>query len=69
MWAQGLTIGLLIVAGALSAKRRAAITSEDTLDHSWKDVIDQRERDMHAAEAMSHQGIRHRGATAVGIAH
>ena len=69
MWAQGLTIGLLIVAGALSAKRRAAIASEDTLDHSWKDVIDQRERDMQSAEAMSHQGIRHRGATAVGIAH
>ena len=67
MWAQGLTIGLLIVAGALSAKRRAATVAEDSLDHSWKDVIDQRERDMHAAETISREGIRHRGATAVGI--
>lgn len=69
MWAQGLTIGLLIVAGALSAQRRAAAATEGNLDHSWKDVLDQKERDMQHAESITQEGIRHRGATAVGIAH
>jgi hypothetical protein len=67
MWAQGLTIGILIVAGALSAQRRAAVASEGHLDHSWKDVLDQKERDLEHAETVAREGIRHRGATAVGI--
>ncbi|PPQ83129.1 hypothetical protein CVT25_003706 [Psilocybe cyanescens] len=45
MWAQGLTIGLLIVAGALTHSRRVAYSKEDQNDHSWKDVLDQQERD------------------------
>ncbi|KAG2013252.1 hypothetical protein CC2G_010183 [Coprinopsis cinerea AmutBmut pab1-1] len=49
MWAQGLTIGLLIVAGALTQRRRAAL-AENNLDHSWKDVLDQQERDKFLAE-------------------
>ncbi|KAH6914805.1 hypothetical protein BKA70DRAFT_1557175 [Coprinopsis sp. MPI-PUGE-AT-0042] len=67
MWAQGLTIGLLIVAGALSAQRRAAAATEGNLDHSWKDVLEQKERDLQHAESITREGIRHRGATAVGI--
>lgn len=39
MWAQGLTIGLLIVAGALTHSRRAAYAKESQSDHSWKDVV------------------------------
>lgn len=37
MWAQGLTVGILIVAGALhGAKRRNAV---QTVDHSWQHIV------------------------------
>ncbi|KIM46505.1 hypothetical protein M413DRAFT_316758 [Hebeloma cylindrosporum] len=39
MWAQGLTIGLLIAAGALTQTRRAAMAAEGQIDHSWQDVV------------------------------
>jgi len=51
MWAQGLTIGLIIVAGALTQTRRAARIENGMNDHSWKDVIDQQERDRKAEAA------------------
>jgi len=38
MWAQGITIGLLIVAGALSASRRS-IEDKKQVDHSWQNVV------------------------------
>jgi hypothetical protein len=43
MWAQGLTIGLLIVAGALTHSRSRL--GQHEVDHSWKDILDQQERD------------------------
>ncbi|KAF6762034.1 hypothetical protein DFP72DRAFT_877829 [Ephemerocybe angulata] len=51
MWAQGLTIGLLIVAGALTHKSRAEQAVKHVTDHSWKDVLDQQERDRQLEEA------------------
>ncbi|KAF8165674.1 hypothetical protein B0H34DRAFT_690010 [Crassisporium funariophilum] len=54
MWAQGLTVGLLIVAGALTQGSRAIAAQERQNDHSWKDVIDQQERDRRLADAMKH---------------
>ncbi|KAG6856786.1 hypothetical protein H0H87_000754 [Tephrocybe sp. NHM501043] len=39
MWAQGLTIGLLIVAGALTQSRRAAAAKHPNTDHSWRDMV------------------------------
>jgi len=51
MWAQGLTIGLLIVAGALTHDKKAQHAKENGLDHSWKDILDQQERDRQEAAA------------------
>ncbi|KAF8806269.1 hypothetical protein BYT27DRAFT_7191593 [Phlegmacium glaucopus] len=45
MWAQGLTIGLLIVAGALTHGQRLLRAEERQHDHSWKDLLEQQERD------------------------
>ncbi|KAF9478396.1 hypothetical protein BDN70DRAFT_913668 [Pholiota conissans] len=45
MWAQGLTVGLLIAAGALTHARRLENAKQGQQDHSWRDVIEQQERD------------------------
>ncbi|PPQ66732.1 hypothetical protein CVT26_009533 [Gymnopilus dilepis] len=45
MWAQGLTIGLIIAAGALTHSKRSQMAAEGLHDHSWMDVIEQQERD------------------------
>ncbi|KAF9464824.1 hypothetical protein BDZ94DRAFT_1320699 [Collybia nuda] len=49
MWAQGLTIGLLIVAGALTQHKRAEAAQHLNNDHSWKALLDQQERDKQEA--------------------
>lgn len=61
MWAQGLTIGLLIAAGALTHYAKKDMPKEATLDHSWRDVLEQQERDRAQAEELSKS---HRAATA-----
>ncbi|TFK43847.1 hypothetical protein BDQ12DRAFT_709523 [Crucibulum laeve] len=48
MWAQGLTIGILIVAGALKHANRVAATQVESQDHSWRDLLEQQERDRQA---------------------
>jgi len=53
MWAQGLTIGLLIAAGALTSKRRAATAAQGQTDHSWQDVLEQQERDRRVSEEVA----------------
>ncbi|KAF8969355.1 hypothetical protein BDZ97DRAFT_1902489 [Flammula alnicola] len=53
MWAQGLTVALLIAAGALTQTRRAAMAKEGNADHSWRDVLDQQERDRQEEEAVA----------------
>ncbi|KAF5332013.1 hypothetical protein D9758_014573 [Tetrapyrgos nigripes] len=45
MWAQGLTIGILIVAGALKHSQSQAALSAKYEDHSWRDVVEQQERE------------------------
>jgi len=52
MWAQGLTIALLIAAGALSQTRRAAMAAEGQIDHSWQDVLAQHERERQEEAAL-----------------
>ncbi|KAF9006700.1 hypothetical protein BDQ17DRAFT_1465355 [Cyathus striatus] len=49
MWAQGLTVGLLIGAGALTHSNRAK-RAIDHEDHSWRDLLEQQERDRILAE-------------------
>ncbi|KAF9450946.1 hypothetical protein P691DRAFT_757733 [Macrolepiota fuliginosa MF-IS2] len=52
MWAQGLTIGLLIGAGALTQTRRKEFAKAEQHDHSWADIIDQQERERKEAERL-----------------
>ncbi|KIK67606.1 hypothetical protein GYMLUDRAFT_256478 [Collybiopsis luxurians FD-317 M1] len=50
MWAQGLTIGILIAAGALKhSKQQEAVDKH--VDHSWQDVLAQQERERQGDEA------------------
>ncbi|KAK7049735.1 Replication factor C, subunit RFC4 [Paramarasmius palmivorus] len=54
MWAQGLTIGILIVAGALKhSQRQGAVTKAE--DHSWRDVLEQQEQERKEDEARLQQ--------------
>ena len=52
MWAQGLTIGVLIAAGALTHSQRVKAIEEGPIhhntDHSWRDIIE------HEQAAMEH---------------
>ncbi|THH19764.1 hypothetical protein EW146_g1470 [Bondarzewia mesenterica] len=40
MWAQGLTIGVLIGAGILTHSQREQAAGQHSVDHSWKDVLE-----------------------------
>ncbi|KAH8105981.1 hypothetical protein BXZ70DRAFT_1004272 [Cristinia sonorae] len=49
MWAQGLTIGVMIAAGALTHAHRAKAQEEGAVrhleaDHSWRDIVAEEER-------------------------
>ncbi|KAI0796807.1 hypothetical protein C8Q75DRAFT_846226 [Abortiporus biennis] len=55
LWAQGLTLGVLIAAGIMTHARREKVFDEGavrhlTVDHSWKDVVEEETREAHAAE-------------------
>jgi len=39
MWAQGLTVGVLIVAGALTQRQRAEAAKRTNRDHSWAELV------------------------------
>ena len=48
MWAQGLTIGVLIAAGALTHSQRVKAIEEGPMhhqnaDHSWRDILEHEE--------------------------
>ncbi|PFH49257.1 hypothetical protein AMATHDRAFT_63534 [Amanita thiersii Skay4041] len=45
MWAQGLTIGLLIAAGAMTQTKRLQQSKSSQADHSWIDVLHQHEKE------------------------
>lgn len=40
MWAQGLTIGILIAAGALTHSQRVEAANHHAVDHSWREFLD-----------------------------
>ncbi|EPT03659.1 hypothetical protein FOMPIDRAFT_1046695 [Fomitopsis schrenkii] len=55
MWAQGLTIGILIAAGALTHARRQQALDEHGLrhiepDHSWRDIVEQTSKENEGQE-------------------
>ncbi|KAL0950150.1 hypothetical protein HGRIS_010146 [Hohenbuehelia grisea] len=50
MWAQGLTISLLIAAGALTSSQRAEALQHRNTDHSWRDVLEQQEKEQQDQE-------------------
>ncbi|KAF8897914.1 hypothetical protein BD779DRAFT_408640 [Infundibulicybe gibba] len=55
MWAQGLTIGILIAAGALSHSRREEAAKHLNTDHSWRDLLEQQERDRLEAQRIKEE--------------
>jgi hypothetical protein len=40
MWAQGLTIGILIAAGVVTHSQRLDAAKHPAIDHSWRDLLD-----------------------------
>jgi hypothetical protein len=40
MWAQGLTIGVLIAAGILTHSQRTDAAKQHAVDHSWREFLD-----------------------------
>ncbi|KAI0698526.1 hypothetical protein C8T65DRAFT_660480 [Cerioporus squamosus] len=45
MWAQGLTIGVLIAAGVLTQSQRSQAHQNRSVDHSWQNILDEQERE------------------------
>ncbi|KAI0774136.1 hypothetical protein C8Q74DRAFT_1368639 [Fomes fomentarius] len=45
MWAQGLTIGVLIAAGILTQSQRREANENRSVDHSWKNILEEQERE------------------------
>jgi hypothetical protein len=40
MWAQGLTIGILIAAGVITHSHREDAAKHPTIDHSWRELLE-----------------------------
>lgn len=40
MWAQGLTIGILIAAGIVTHSERANAANHHVVDHSWRELLE-----------------------------
>ncbi|KAI1789547.1 hypothetical protein LXA43DRAFT_1096286 [Ganoderma leucocontextum] len=45
MWAQGLTIGVLIAAGVLTQNQRAQAQANRTVDHSWAELLEEQAKE------------------------
>ncbi|RPD67320.1 hypothetical protein L226DRAFT_529671 [Lentinus tigrinus ALCF2SS1-7] len=45
MWAQGLTIGVLIAAGILTQTSRSKAHETRAVDHSWQNILEEQERE------------------------
>ena len=55
MWAQGLTIGVLIAAGILTQSQRTETAKEQrNIDHSWRDILEEQERERKEMELRLH---------------
>ncbi|KAF9645997.1 hypothetical protein BDM02DRAFT_3189190 [Thelephora ganbajun] len=53
MWAQGLTIGVLIAAGILTHKARSEAAAHRPVDHSWSQIIEDQQREKKRIAAAS----------------
>ena len=51
MWAQGLTIGVLIAAGILTQSQRSQAAQTRNVDHSWQNILEEKEREEREMEA------------------
>jgi hypothetical protein len=40
MWAQGLTVGILIAAGIVTHSERANAVNHHAVDHSWRELLE-----------------------------
>ncbi|PSR90680.1 hypothetical protein EW026_g165 [Hermanssonia centrifuga] len=45
MWAQGLTIGVLIGAGVMTHSQREQSFAQRTADHSWREMLEEQQRE------------------------
>ncbi|KAH9060877.1 hypothetical protein EDB87DRAFT_1612626 [Lactarius vividus] len=45
MWAQGLTIGILIATGIVTHSQRAEAAKNNTVDHSWRELLEAEARE------------------------
>ena len=52
MWAQGLTIGVVIAAGLLTHSQRQKEFETRMVDHSWKDMLEESQREEAQAAAV-----------------
>ena len=51
MWAQGLTIGVLIAAGIMTQSQRTqAAKDHRNVDHSWQNILEEQERERREME-------------------
>ena len=50
MWAQGLTIGVLIAAGILTHQQRQKAFENRAIDHSWKEMLEEAQREEAASK-------------------
>ncbi|KAJ6561462.1 hypothetical protein DFH09DRAFT_1160002 [Mycena vulgaris] len=70
MWAQGLTIGIIITAAGLKANRnKGESASRPTADHSWMEVVQQQEKDRQEEQRMKERiaSAQRRGAPDVPV--
>ncbi|THH29143.1 hypothetical protein EUX98_g5063 [Antrodiella citrinella] len=63
MWAQGLTIGVVLAAGILTHARRVRVQNEGAVrhleaDHSWKDIVAEEQRAENAAKEQTGAGVK-----------
>ncbi len=40
MWAQGLTVGILVAAGIVTHSQRKDATRHHAVDHSWRELLE-----------------------------
>ncbi|KAI0080881.1 hypothetical protein K474DRAFT_1704419 [Panus rudis PR-1116 ss-1] len=55
MWAQGLTIGVLIAAGILTHSQQEQIAAHRGEDHSWKNMVEEYQREEEEAKRSQHR--------------
>ena len=55
MWAQGLTVGVLIAAGIMTQSQRTeSAKHQRNVDHSWQNILEEQERERKEMELRLH---------------